>query len=189
MIAGREVALIRDCEGAVVPSALPMTIPSGTRVKIIQALGGTATVEVEGYYVRIENKDLDALGLPEEEFNQQTSQVKEKKEKAEGPVDIEQIWAQMRTCYDPEIPVNIVDLGLIYECDVKSNEDHSHNEVTIKMTLTAPGCSMGPIIMQEVEDKVFSVDNVTKVKVDLVFEPPWSQEMMTEAARLELGML
>lgn len=180
----------RDCDALLIPSATPILIPAGSEVKIMQNLGGTYTVSINGNLARIEAEDADVLGVSSEqekssENNKENKIIKE----ASGPVDLDSIWKAMSDCYDPEIPVNIVDLGLIYDCSVDSSPDYKKNHVHILMTLTAPGCGMGPIIAQDVENKVLDVENVTSVNVELVFEPQWTQDMMSEAAQLELGLL
>ena len=162
------VALERDVEASIVPSGTRVTLEKGESVTITQSLGGTFTVVVNGNMFRIDGQDADALGKE---------------------ADLEkQVWDQMKTCYDPEIPVNIVDLGLIYDCHIENLESDSH-KVNVKMTLTAPGCGMGPAIQADVENKILCVETVDEVDVELVWEPIWGREMMSEAARLELGMM
>jgi probable FeS assembly SUF system protein SufT len=165
----------RECRAIRIPEGTPAMLSQGTRVRITQALGGSYTVATErGYLFRIEPGDADALG----------------KEPGEGiatPADAsleERIWAVMRTCYDPEIPINVVDLGLIYSCEILDEG----RRVEIKMTLTAPGCGMGPILAQDVQQRIESLPEVETAAVEVVFDPPWNQNMMSEAARLELGL-
>jgi probable FeS assembly SUF system protein SufT len=166
----------RECPAVQIPEGTPALLSQGTRVRITQALGGTYTVATErGYLFRIESRDADALGkTPGEPLNA-----------LDGGSLEEQVWALLRTCYDPEIPINIVDLGLIYSCDILDGG----KKVEIKMTLTAPGCGMGPILAQDVKDKVGALPGVEEADVEIVFDPPWNQNMMSEAARLDLGML
>jgi probable FeS assembly SUF system protein SufT len=185
---GQWVYLERDCDALMVPSAVPFTIPGGTEVQIVQALGGHITVNVRGNLARIDKGDADALGVSIDEFP-------DSKKRPEGPisvVDADAIWAQLKTVYDPEIPVNIAALGLVYNVEIlpKYNEDKKliGNDVHIQMTLTAPGCGMGPVIISDVESKVRDIDSVTDVTVELVFDPPWDRSMMSEEAKLELGM-
>ena len=174
------VGLERDVEATVVPSGTRVTLQKGETAVITQSLGGTFTVVVNGNMFHINGQDADALGR---------EPVASPAEKAESPEDLEkQVWDQMKTCYDPEIPVNIVDLGLIYDCHVSDLADDSR-KVDVKMTLTAPGCGMGPAIQADVENKILCVESVDKVNVELVWEPQWNREMMSEAARLELGMM
>jgi probable FeS assembly SUF system protein SufT len=186
----KKVVLKRDCDALVIPTAIPITIPSGTTVEITQALGGAITVLAGGNLTRIEAKDADALGLNPEEFiasSKNHGQIKDKS--VDGPVNLEEVWIELRQCYDPEIPVNIVELGLVYACTVEASQDNKSNHVKIDMTLTAPGCAMGPVIINDVETRVLSVKNVTGVTVNIVFEPVWDQSMMSDVAKLELGML
>ena len=177
------VALERDVEASIVPSGTRVTLQKGETATITQSLGGTYTVVLNGNMFRIDAKDADALGKEPEQTSTQKSGKPETEEDLE-----KQVWDQMKTCYDPEIPVNIVDLGLIYDCHVSELADDSR-KVDVKMTLTAPGCGMGPTIQADVENKIFCVETVDEVNVELVWEPQWSRDMMTEAARLELGMM
>ena len=177
------VALERDVEASVVPSGTRVTLEKGESAAITQSLGGTFTVVVNGNMFRIDGKDADALG------KESVASSSEQLGRAETEEDLEkQVWDQMKTCYDPEIPVNIVDLGLIYDCHIEYLEPDS-NKVNVKMTLTAPGCGMGPAIQADVENKILCVETVDEVDVELVWEPVWGREMMSEAARLELGMM
>ena len=174
------VAIERDVEASVVPSGTRVTLQKGETAILTQSLGGTFTVVVNGNMFRIDSKDADAIGQ-----EVQSTSVK----KAETAEDLEkQVWEQMKTCYDPEIPVNIVDLGLIYDCHLEDLKDGGH-KASVKMTLTAPGCGMGPTIQADVENKILCVESVDEVNVELVWEPQWGREMMSEAARLELGMM
>ena len=177
------VALERDVEASIVPSGTRVTLEKGESVTITQSLGGTFTVVVNGNMFRIDGQDADALG------KEAVTSSAEQMGRAETEGDLEkQVWDQMKTCYDPEIPVNIVDLGLIYDCHIENLESDSH-KVSVKMTLTAPGCGMGPAIQADVENKILCVETVDEVGVELVWEPIWGREMMSEAARLELGMM
>jgi len=187
MIKQEWINLTREVEVLLIPSATPVTLREGESVFITQALGGAFTIQVGGNLARVEGHDADALGLKPEDA-MQTETVVKTSVLADGPVEDEAVWEQLRTCYDPEIPVNIVDLGLIYRCVITSI-DAQHNRVDIDMTLTAPGCGMGPILVGDVQRKVSAVHNVTEVNVELVFDPPWDQSRMTEAAQLQLGLL
>ena len=175
------VPIARDVEAALIPAGTKVTLLKGESAYITQSLGGSYTVVVNGNMFRIEGKDADALGL----------QAEIKPAGTGTPVTQEQIekeiWNQLRCCYDPEIPVNIVDLGLIYDCHVVPVEPSSFR-VEVKMTLTAPGCGMGPMLAQDVQNRVLSLEGVQDVSVELVWDPPWNQAMMTEAARLQLGL-
>lgn len=176
----REVVITsRECEARLVPAGTEIMIPKGSFVTITQALGGTFTVAVNGNLARIESKDADALG--------KTVALEEFETPADGSVNEEQVWEALRHCYDPELPVNIVELGLIYGCEIKTEDDE--NVVAINMTLTAPGCGMGPTIVEDARSKVSQVPNVDHVEIELVFDPPWSNEMLSDEAKLELGMI
>ena len=183
MMGSEQLTVERDVEASVVPSGTRVTLEKGETVTITQSLGGTFTVVVNGNMFRIDGKDADALG------KESAASSSEQLGRAETEEDLEkQVWDQMKTCYDPEIPVNIVDLGLIYDCHIENLESDS-NKVNVKMTLTAPGCGMGPAIQADVENKILCVETVDEVDVELVWEPIWGREMMSEAARLELGMM
>ena len=171
------IRLLRDVDAYMIPSGDEVKLLAGNLVRITQALGGNYTVIMNGNMVQITSENADALGI---DLNE--------KEPTKMKGDIEQqIWDQLKTCYDPEIPVNIVELGLIY--DLKINDLPVGKEVLIKMTLTAPGCGMGPVIADEVDRKVNGLKDVESVSVDLVWEPMWNRDMMSEEAQLELGMM
>jgi probable FeS assembly SUF system protein SufT len=176
------ITLSRDAEAYLVPSGEKVKLLKGEQVRIIQALGGSYTLWINGNLVKLDGKDAEAIGKPPQ------PELTADAEDADVPVDERVIWDQLRTCYDPEIPVNIVDLGLIYDCRIQPREGGG-THVAIKMTLTAPGCGMGGVIAAEVEQKVRAVPGVTSVKVDLVWEPQWNRDMMSEAAKLQLGLL
>lgn len=185
---GQWVYLERDCDALMVPSAVPFTIPGGTEVQIVQALGGHITVNVRGNLARIDKGDADALGLS-------LNDMADTKKQPQGPLTLvheEEVWAQLKTVYDPEIPVNIVALGLVYQVRVMALYDETEkligNEVKVSMTLTAPACGMGPVIVADAEAKIRDIACVTDVHVELVFDPPWDRDMMSEEAKLELGM-
>ncbi|HSR63559.1 MAG TPA: putative Fe-S cluster assembly protein SufT [Gammaproteobacteria bacterium] len=185
MHTNEEITLERDCEAVLIPSGTPIQLKQGSIVFITQALGGTYTVNINGNLARIAEKDADALG-----FEIASEEKEDEKElEGDGSVDEQKVWDQLRTCYDPEIPINIVDLGLIYNCEITPLEDGGGNRVDILMTLTAPGCGMGDFLAADVQQRVAAVPNVTDVNVELTFEPPWDQSMMSEAARLETGLL
>ena len=177
------ITLERDCEAVLIPAGTPLLLPAGSVVFITQALGGSYTVNINGNLARIAARDADALG-----FEIEHKVAGEQEESGDGTVNENQVWDQMRTCYDPEIPINIVDLGLIYECTITPLEDDGGNRVDILMTLTAPGCGMGDFLAEDVRSKIAAVPNVTEVNVELTFEPPWDQSMMSESAKLETGL-
>lgn len=166
----------RDCPARLVPVGTPITIPKDTFVTITQALGGSYTVTVNGNMARVDGTDADALGMEALELRFA--------ERPGGGISEEQVYQALETVFDPEIPVNIVNLGLIYGVSI----DQATATVSIRMTLTAPGCGMGPVLVGDVEYRVAKVPNVKHVAVDLVFDPPWSREMMSDEARLETGM-
>lgn len=172
------IEVTRECDAMLIPSGIKVTIQAGSLVMITQALGNSYTVYVNGNLARVAGKDGDALGM----IIMDSPEVND----MEGTVE-DKIWALLKTCFDPEIPVNIVDLGLIYECNTLRQEDKY--SVAIKMTLTAAGCGMGPVLVADIEQKIRSIQEVNEVKVDLVFDPPWDRSMMTDIAKLQLGMM
>jgi probable FeS assembly SUF system protein SufT len=175
------VTFARDCDAVLIPAGDRVKLPEGSTGFMTQALGGSFTVYIEGNLFRIAGTDGDAIG-------------KEPLLAPEVPDDATEaeieaaVWQQLRTCYDPEIPINIVELGLVYECKVERG-DSGKRIVKIKMTLTAPGCGMGDILAQDVREKVEIIPTVERAEVELVFDPPWNQSMMSEEARLEAGLL
>jgi len=175
------ITLERDCEAILIPSGTPLLLPRGGVVFIVQSLGGSYTVEINGSLARIAGRDADALGL--------APPAAAATAEAAGEVDEALVWEQLKTCYDPEIPINIVDLGLIYHCRLNPVEDGRGRRVDVLMTLTAPGCGMGPFLVEDVRSKVAALPGVAEVNVELTFDPPWDQSRMSEAARLEAGLL
>jgi probable FeS assembly SUF system protein SufT len=174
------VVVKRDVKAVIVPAGVEVDLKAGQAGYITQALGGSFTLYIEGNLFRIRGEDADAIGkdvlaLPELPPNATEEDVRRL------------IWEQLRRCFDPEIPVNIVDLGLVYVCDVSVNDDGTRS-ASIKMTLTAPGCGMGEILVQDVKEKVEVIPTVKEVEVELVFDPPWNLSMMSESARLQTGM-
>jgi probable FeS assembly SUF system protein SufT len=174
------VTLTRDVEAVIVPAGLNVKLRTGQQGYITQALGGSFTVYVEGNLFRIAGRDADALGKEPVEVPELPPDASDEDVRALA-------WQQMKTCYDPEIPINIVDLGLVYSCDVGTGDEG--RVVSVKMTLTAPGCGMGDVLVQDVRDKVEIIPTVARADVELVFDPPWNQSMMSEAARLQTGMM
>jgi probable FeS assembly SUF system protein SufT len=175
------IDLKRDVDAVQIPSAAPVLLPAGTRVDIAQTLGGTFTVHAQGGLYRISGKDADALGLE--------PLIEEKKQMAGSPepVDEKQIWEILRTCYDPEIPVNIVDLGLVYDLAIEKLPS-GFSKVNVKMTLTAPGCGMGPTIAGDAQQRILALDSVEEANVEVVWDPPWHQSMISEQGRRILGL-
>ena len=178
------IILSRDCEAIQIPSGEKVMLPAGSRVTVTQSLGGSYTVTTDqGYLVRIANKDADAIGEEAE-----ASQA-ERLTAAAGPADLEKlVWDQLKTCFDPEIPVNIVDLGLVYHGQVTPLPE-GDNKVDVKFTLTAPGCGMGQVLKADMESKILSLSGVKDVDVEVVFDPPWDPSKMSDAAKLQLGFM
>ena len=168
------IPLRRETAARLVPTGTPFTLPAGAFVTLTQSLGGSYTVIHNGNMARIDLEDADALGFESEALDLPPP--------PDGRVAEEQVWQALATVYDPEIPVNIVALGLVYRCEVQGHD------VCIDLTLTAPGCGMGPVLVQDVERRVGKVPHVAAGNVELVFDPPWQREMMTEEAQLELGL-
>jgi probable FeS assembly SUF system protein SufT len=177
--------LARDVEASVVPVGTKVTLQKGEQAHITQSLGGSYTVIVNGNMFRIAEKDADALGL-------EVSAAPAAAAAPVGPLTQDElekkVWESLKTCYDPEIPVNIVDLGLIYDCHLTPIGADNY-KADVKMTLTAPGCGMGPVLAQDVQNKLISLEPIDEANVELVWDPPWNQGMMTEAAKLQLGLL
>ncbi len=174
------LTLRRDCRAVQIPSGEYVTLPAGTLVTVHQSLGGSYTVQAPSLagLFRLAGADADALGLqPEEPAAAESA----------GPVDEESLWAALRGCYDPEIPVNVVDLGLVYDLGL-SKAPAGGTHVGVKMTLTAPGCGMGPAIAADARHKLLGVPGVVSAEVTLVWDPPWSAEMMSPAGKKALGI-
>jgi len=169
----------RDCQAVLIPAGTTVTLQAGVPVVITQALGGSFTVIVHGNMARIAGADADALG---KEPTTAAAPIQP------GQLTEEQVYEALRSCYDPEIPVNIVELGLVYDMQILPLPDGGQR-VEIKMTLTAPGCGMGPVLQQDVEAKVLSLPGVKEAAVHLVWDPPWNRDMLSEAAKLQLGLL
>lgn len=174
------VTLERDCEAVLIPVGEKVTLPAGTGGFITQALGGSFTIYIEGNLFRIAGIDADAVG-------REPIRPPDVPENASDADFEEVLWDQMRTCFDPEIPINIVDLGLIYDCSIERTPS-GKRRISVKMTLTAPGCGMGDILMEDVREKIEIVPTVERADVELVFDPPWNQSMMSDEARLEAGL-
>ena len=179
-----QITLLRDVDAALIPVGERVTLKAGEQATITQALGGTFTVVVGGNMFRIDAKDADALG--------EIQAAQRAKEEGGAPASHDQIeqevWEQLGTCYDPEIPVSIVELGLVYECRIDPSAMGEGWRVHIRMTLTAPGCGMGDYLARDVEQKLLEIPGVKEVEVELAWDPPWTRDMMSEAAKLQLGM-
>jgi probable FeS assembly SUF system protein SufT len=176
----REISLTRDCDAIQIPSGNPIVLPEGMNVIITQSLGGTYTVATPGGLARIELKDGDALGLD-------SLAPSEAPTMHEGTAE-EAVWTQLKTVFDPEIPVNVVDLGLIYDCRVNTSPSGG-TSVLVRMTLTAPGCGMGPAIAADARQKILEIEGVDDAEVELVWDPPWNQSMISEEGRMKLGLV
>lgn len=170
------VVAIQDCPARLVPAGTKIVIPKDTFVTITQDLGGNYTVAVNGNMARVDGTDAGALGLKAEVLNFDPPD--------DDNISEQQVWQALKSIYDPEIPVNLVDLGLIYEVNI----DQTQKSIDIKMTLTAPGCGMGPVLVGDVEYRTAKVPNVKSVTVELIFLPAWNRDMMSDEAKLETGM-
>jgi len=177
---GELIELKRACKATEIPSGIERVLPAGSPVRISQVLGTSYTVVSDvGYLCRIDASDADALGL--------TPGADGEKKTPDGPFHEQMVWDQLKSVYDPEIPVNIVDLGLIYSCEIAPH-DQGGRRIDVKMSMTAPGCGMGNVLKADVERKLAQLPEVKEVKVQVVFDPPWHPGRMSEAARLQLGM-
>lgn len=178
---GKTVELRRAVDALLIPDAYPVNLDVGSSVYISQSLGSSYTVIYDGKMMRIAGEDADALG---EEF---VKAIEQALPKLEGSTE-DMVWALLKTCYDPEIPVSIVELGLIYAVNLL-DMDEGQIRAHVVMTLTAPGCGMGPVLVEEIKQKLQNIPDVADVVVELVFDPPWTQDMMADAAKLALGIL
>lgn len=176
-----KIILKRDVNAFLIPSGDKVTLQKGEPVSITQALGGSYTLMLNGNLFKIDGEDADAIGKKSIQTLVNPSDTEN------NSVNEQQVWDQLKSVYDPEIPINIVDLGLIYDCKLIKHKDGT--KVEIKMTLTAPGCGMGPVITDEAKQKVLGISGVIDVNIELVWEPLWNREMMSEAALLQLGIL
>ncbi len=174
------IELPQDCQATVIPGGEPMLLKCGETVAVTQTLGDSVTVQTEmGYLVRISAADTAALGL---------SDPAAKVMVADGaPFELDQVIEQLKNVFDPEIPINVVDLGLIYLCQAEPLDDGTHR-VEIEMSMTAPGCGMGDVLKEDARSAVQSVPGVSRVDIELVWDPPWGQDRMSDVARLQLGM-
>ncbi|WP_148254590.1 putative Fe-S cluster assembly protein SufT [Aidingimonas lacisalsi] len=177
---GQDIPLQRDVDAIAIPFGKTETLPEDSVVSVMQAKGGTVSVAYEGRLFLIEGANFDALGM--EPLSRPTLAEDASDEQVE-----QFVWDQLRTCYDPEIPVDIVELGLVYGCRIERLLS-GERIVTIRMTLTAPGCGMGDVIAADARNKILGAPQISQVHVETVFDPPWSREMMSDEAKLELGM-
>ncbi|HET7706731.1 MAG TPA: putative Fe-S cluster assembly protein SufT [Thermoanaerobaculia bacterium] len=178
-----EVVVSRTCEAVMIPSGEKVLVPQGAHATITQSLGGAYTLITDrGLMVRVSGKEVEAIGKT-------PTEVAQAPDAAITPDKLEElVWDQLKTCFDPEIPVNIVDLGLVYLCELEPADD-GRTDVKVKMTLTAPGCGMGPVLAGDVKHKIESLPNIRNADVEVVFDPVWDRSMMSEAAKLQLGMM
>ena len=178
-----EIELTREVEAIQIPSGETIRLPQGTQVIITQSLGGTYTVATESGLARISSRDKDALGMDDDS----SAAPGTKGEPLKGEELEKAVWNQLKEVYDPEIPVNIVDLGLIYDCSLSGNE--GQKIVDVKMTLTAPGCGMGPTIAADAQSRILTLQGIEDARVELVWDPPWNQDMISEEGKMRLGMM
>ena len=184
MHSNEPITLTRDVEGTIVPVGTKVTLQKGELAHITQSLGGSYTIIVNGNMFRLADQDVDALGI--EVAAKPASPTGQRR----TPEELEQeVWSQLKTCYDPEIPVNIVDLGLVYDCVLTPIAETSSYRAQLKITLTAAGCGMGPALSSDVQAKLMVLDEITEASCDVVFDPMWNQSMMSEASKLELGLM
>ncbi len=184
MSQNKDRTLSREVTVTQIPSGDKHTLPAGTRIFIHQTLGGSYTVQTDTGLFRIDGKDADALGEQADESTVQAAPL------PDGSPDPETVWAQLRKVFDPEIPVNIVDLGLIYSLDIEKREAPEEGyKVSIAMTLTAPGCGMGPVIAEDAKSKVLLVPGVADADVRITWEPAWNQSMISEEGKMKLGLI
>ena len=182
-----ELTLVRDTEATIIPAGDKQILPSGTRAVISQALGGTVTIRTDSGLFRLSSQDWDALGA---EAQAQLDQAVKEAESVSGNVPFGEklVWEAMKGCFDPEIPVNIVDLGLIYDLQINDPDTDGRHAINVKMTLTAQGCGMGPVIAEDAKKSIEALGAVSSAQVDIVWDPPWTPHMISDAGRQKLGM-
>ena len=178
-----DVTLTREVHAIQIPSGDSITLPAGTPVVITQTLGGTYTVATSSGLARISAEDADALGIDLESKKAQAEEA----ERIKGGSLEDQVWHQLKQVFDPEIPVDIVNLGLVYDCTLE--EDGGQHLVSVKMTLTAPGCGMGPVIAADAQARLLTIEEIADARVELVWDPPWNQDMISEEGKMKLGMI
>ncbi|MGH9068219.1 MAG: putative Fe-S cluster assembly protein SufT [Acidimicrobiales bacterium] len=178
------VALQRDCAAILIPSGQPVSLRRGERAVVVQTLGGSVTVQTDaGYLARVGPEDVDALGLDGDEGDGRGPEGRADG----GPFEPGSVIEALKTVFDPEIPINVVDLGLVYGCQIRPLPGGGHR-VEIEMSMTAPGCGMGDVLREDARARVQALPGVSEVEVELVWDPPWDLSRMSEAARLQLGM-
>lgn len=182
-----ELTLSRDTEATIIPAGETQVLPAGTRAVISQALGGTVTIRTDSGLFRLSSKDWDSLGAEAQAQLDEAAKAAES-EPADAPFSEDLVWEAMRGCFDPEIPVNIVDLGLIYDLSISEPDANGQHAVNVKMTLTAQGCGMGPVIAEDAKKNIEALGAVSTAQVDIVWDPPWTPHMISEAGRQKLGL-
>jgi probable FeS assembly SUF system protein SufT len=182
-----ELTLVRDTTATVIPAGEEQVLPAGTRAVISQALGGTVTIRTDSGLFRLSSKDWDALGSAAQAELSAAAKASEVEQSSE-PFSDDQVWEAMKGCFDPEIPVNIVDLGLIYDMQVVSADADGKHAINVKMTLTAQGCGMGPVIADDAKTRIEALKDVSGAQVDIVWDPPWTPHMISDAGRAKLGL-
>ena len=182
-----EFTLVRDTEATIIPAGETQVLPAGTRAVISQALGGTVTIRTDSGLFRLSSQDWDALGAAAQAELDAAAKAAES-EPADAPFSEELVWEAMKGCFDPEIPVNIVDLGLIYDLQTSEPDANGRHLVNVKMTLTAQGCGMGPVIAEDAKKNIEALNAVSKAQVDIVWDPPWTPHMISDAGRQKLGL-
>lgn len=182
-----ELTLVRDTNATAIPSGVEQTLPTGAQVVISQALGSSVTIRTASGLFRIPSEDWDALG--ESAQASLTAASKEADiQQSDKPFSEDQVWEAMRHCFDPEIPINIVDLGLIYDLKISESDTADKWKVNVKMTLTAQGCGMGPVIANDAKERIEAIADVSSAQVDIIWDPPWTPHMISETGRQKLGL-
>jgi probable FeS assembly SUF system protein SufT len=182
-----ELTLVRDTTATVIPAGEEQVLASGTRAVISQALGGTVTIRTDSGLFRLASKDWDALGQAAQSALKTAAEAVGV-EQGDAPFSEDQVWEAMKSCFDPEIPVNIVDLGLIYDLQASAPESDGRHLVNVKMTLTAQGCGMGPVIAEDAKTRIEALAGVSQAQVDIVWDPPWTPHMISDEGRKKLGL-
>lgn len=182
-----ELTLSRDTEATIIPAGDTQVLSAGTRAVISQALGGTVTIRTDSGLFRLSSKDWDSLGAEAQAQLDEAAKAAEA-DQGDAPFSEDLVWEAMRGCFDPEIPVNIVDLGLIYDLQISEPDTNAQHVVDVKMTLTAQGCGMGPVIAEDAKKNIEALSAVSVAQVDIVWDPPWTPHMISEAGRQKLGL-
>lgn len=183
-----ELTLVRDTTATIIPAGEEQVLPEGTRATISQALGGTVTIRTNSGLFRLSAKDWDALGDATKLELEKVAQDADTDGLTDDSFSEEQIWGAMRNCFDPEIPINIVDLGLVYDLKIAEPDEQDKRSVNVKMTLTAQGCGMGPVIANDAKERIEALKSVSSAQVDIVWDPPWTPHMISEEGRKGLGI-